>query len=145
MTGPLKTTDAIIGGNGRHSIGGRKKTKKSGRPSKTRKKKRLKTKGETIRTKTPDLDFVSRASTEDGTLSIRKLWRSRCSKYRVAHESGFGFCACYLRRVRHNVPSLVHTGTDGVTEVDTWQIVSRHKTKRGAIAACQKHYLAEAS
>jgi hypothetical protein len=80
--------------------------------------------------KKPLVEFKSRPRVERIGLGFRRIFMSKCGRYRIVES-----------RLRGLSPVVY------LTEADAWgwRIVSRHRTRGGAEKACQRHAAAIAS
>jgi len=88
------------------------------------------------------LEFVSRGSVIKGDFD-RLVWRTKCDGYRVERteckaSKSLPYYACIHRKTRDTIPSTTSTSTTYGTKM-SWSVLSRHRTKDGAVKACESH------
>lgn len=73
------------------------------------------------------VEFPRRPRRETTETSRRRIWPSRCGRFRVVEaRSLYGLSTVFYAMERVDLPAC------------TWDILSRHRKRRPALAACQR-------
>lgn len=72
------------------------------------------------------IEFVSRATVEECTIYRRRMWRSRCGRYRVSE---------FVSRLEAR---KVYWAERRESDSPGWSVISRHTKRSTAVAAVQR-------
>lgn len=77
------------------------------------------------------IEFVTRCRTDTTAASARRIWRSRCGRFRVV-QSG---CLFGPRTGRQSIPKVFYAE---VHDAFGWSVISKHRGKQHAVKACRR-------
>jgi len=85
----------------------------------------------------PALKFKQRAEVVTDDVARRRIWQSRCGRYRVVHSQ----CVLGPRNGPDAVPDVWYAL---VRQAGQWRLISRHRRRGPAERACLKHFRRQA-